>query len=111
MIEGVFVTPVSRQFGPARPNGVVISDVTVEGGALEEPVVDIGMNLSGSNLSEIGSSSGDFNKSGDVMYFSVVVSCYVITYTAQDCGFGMGLLQDRNQEPAHSVLEIVQVSS
>ena len=68
---------------PARPNGVVINYMLVDGGLLEEPLL--------SNHYQLGMDDTEYTGSEDHQY-SMVVSRFQVTYFVHNCGFGIGLL-------------------
>ena len=82
---------------PARPNGVSISHVNVEGGALAIPYLT-------SYPNEMGSTEMDQSP------YTMVVSRFELNYVAIDCGFGIGLLIGTYDSEAGSCVKVEQVS-
>lgn len=92
------MTQIDSTF-PARPNGVTLSNVVVEGGALDEPHLT---NYPGAE-DEVGSTEMQSP-------YTMAVSRFELSYTARDCGFGIGLLIGTYDNDLNITVEQVSIN-
>ena len=93
------MTQIDGMF-PVRPNGVVISYIEVDGGALDSPyLAEYEDREAGSAVMETESEE-----------YTMVVSRYEVRYVALDCGFGMGLLVGTYDNDINAHVRVEQVS-
>ncbi len=102
---------MTRTSSPPRPNGIDITDIAVEEKQDLEPRI-VKRGWPGSDPEYLsGSGSGYWSGSGSGYYsgsgsgfesggwsglnpeYAIVISEYEVTYSTQDCGFGIGLIQ------------------
>ncbi len=92
------MTQISGTF-PARPNGVAISYVEVDGGALESPF-----------LADYPAGGEMGNGTLEEPEYSMVVSRFEVRYAVLDCGFGMELLLGSYDNDPEARVKVEQVS-
>ena len=94
----ISVTQIDEAF-PARPNGLFIRYIEVDGGALDSPY----LSEYPAGYEEIGSGIMD-----DGAGYVMVVSRFEVRYTVPNCGAGMDLLVGRyDNAEAHVKVERV----
>ena len=90
-LSRLVVTQVAGTF-PARPNGVSISYVEVDGGVLDAPYL------------------AEYPADNSESPYTMVVSRFEIRYAVLNCGFGMGLILGSYDNEADARVKVEQVS-